>query len=43
MFFNLPIAPLPIRIRAALLCVAADIPATRKALAIIAVEVVLSA
>lgn len=30
-FFTLPIAPLPIWVRAALLCVAADIPATRKA------------
>lgn len=29
-FFNLPTAPLPIRVRAALLCVAADIPASRK-------------
>ena len=29
-FFDLPTTPLPVRIRAALLCVAADIPATRK-------------
>lgn len=30
-FFDLPIAPLPIRLRATLLCVAVDIPATWKA------------